>query len=116
MSNLSFGAKLRQLREEQDISLRELAKRVGVSGAFLSDVELGRRFPSTEIIVLIAKEIKVAVEELKKYDFRDEVETIRKMMFADPKAGMAFRSITNQLQKGLTPEELLKKISGKKGQ
>lgn len=116
MSTLSFGSQLRQLREEQDISLRELAKRVGVSGAFLSDVELGRRFPSSEIIKRIAKEIKVSVDELKEYDFRDEVETIRKMMFADPATGMAFRSITHQLQKGLTPEDLLKKISGKKSQ
>ena len=33
------------------------------------------------------------------------------MMFADPAAGLAFRTITNQLQAGMTPQELLKKIS-----
>jgi transcriptional regulator with XRE-family HTH domain len=106
----SFGAKLRQFREEKDISLRELAKRIGVSGAFLSDIELGRRFPSEEKLELITKELGVSVQELKKYDFRDEAEAIRAMMFADPATGMAFRTITNQLQKGLKPEELMRRI------
>lgn len=115
MNEISFGSKLRQLREEKSISLRELAKRVGVSGAFLSDIELGRRFPASEKLNLIAKEVGVNVEELKQYDFRDEADAIRNMMFADPATGMVFRAITNQLQEGLTPQELLKKISKKTG-
>lgn len=115
MNDVTFGTKLRQLREKKDISLRQLAKRIGVSGAFLSDIELGRRFPSADKLELIAKEIDVTVEELKKYDFRDEAETIRNMMFADPAAGMAFRTITNQLQGGLTPQELMKRITKSRG-
>ena len=111
MNKVTFGSRLRQLREEKNVSLRELAKRIGVSGAFLSDIELGRRFPATDKLELIAKELGVSIEELKEYDFRDEAEAIRNMMFADPAAGLAFRTITNQLQAGMTPQELLKKIS-----
>ena len=114
MNTETFGSTLRKLREEKDISLRELAKRIGVSGAFLSDIELGRRFPSADKLELIAKEIGVSIEDLKKYDFRDEAEAIRNMMFADPAAGLAFRTITNQMQAGLTPAELLKRISSSK--
>ena len=99
------------MREEKNVSLRELAKRINVSGAFLSDIELGRRFPAADKLDLLSKELGVTVEDLKQYDFRDEAEAIRNMMFADPAAGLAFRTITNQLQAGMTPQELLKKIS-----
>ncbi|NJK90498.1 MAG: helix-turn-helix domain-containing protein [Blastochloris sp.] len=112
MDKISFGSKLRQLREEKNISLRELAKRIGVSGAFLSDIELGRRFPSADKLEFLAKEIGVPAEELKQYDFRDEAEAIRNMMFADPKAGLAFRSI---LQSELSLEEIQKIVSKQKG-
>jgi transcriptional regulator with XRE-family HTH domain len=46
------------------ISLRELAKKIGVSGAFLSDIELGRRFPSQDKIELLAEEIGVLLAGL----------------------------------------------------
>ena len=82
MNKLTFGEKLRQLREEQDLSLRELAFQIGVSAAFLSDVELGRRFPSDEKLALLAKKLNASVEELRQFDFRDEAENIRACLFA----------------------------------
>ena len=106
----AFGARLRELREQKNISLRELAKKIGVSGAFLSDIELGRRFPSQDKIDLLAKEIGVLAEELRQYDFRDEAETIRKMMFSDPKAGMAFRTLKDKLTRGANPQEIMDKL------
>jgi len=111
MNTTAFGAKLRELREQKSISLRELAKKIGVSGAFLSDIELGRRLPSEDKIELIAKEIQVPVEELAKYDFRNEVEEIRNMMFSDPNAGMAFRAIKEKLEGGTTPQEILNRLT-----
>ena len=38
-----FGKCLRRLREDSGISLREMAKRLGVSAPYLSDAELGVR-------------------------------------------------------------------------
>lgn len=38
-SELSFGEFLTQLRELKDVTLRELARKIGVSAPFLSDVE-----------------------------------------------------------------------------
>ena len=64
MNTLTFGEKIRKLREDLDLSLRTVAEKIGVSAAFLSDVELGRRFPSTEKLKLLAKELKVSVKEL----------------------------------------------------
>lgn len=113
MNTTAFGTFLRQVREQKGISLRELAKKIGVSGAFLSDIELGRRFPAPDKIELLAKEIGVPVEELQQYDFRDEAEAIRQMMFADPNAGMAFRTLKNAIQNGASPDEIRKSLDQK---
>lgn len=112
MNKLTFGEKLRQLREEHDLSLRELASKIGVSAAFLSDVELGRRFPSEAKLALLAEQLKVSVDELREFDFRDEAESIRKMMFADPAAGVAFRTVAEKMRKGLPPEEVVSRLEG----
>lgn len=46
MSNpKQFGPTVREIREAAGISLRELARRLGWSAAYVSDIELGRRNP-----------------------------------------------------------------------
>ncbi len=112
-NNTSFGGNLRELREKKGISLRVLAKKIGVSAAFLSDIELGRRFPSDERIEMLAAEIGVSVEDLKKFDFRDEAEEIRQMMFANPGAGLLFRTVRNKIQSGTPAEEINKRLQDK---
>lgn len=42
------GAAMRKRREDAGVSLREMGRRLGVSAAFLSDLELGRRAWSEE--------------------------------------------------------------------
>ena len=46
----TFGEQIRELREKKDLSVRELAKRIKVTPPFLSDVELGRRHPSEDVL------------------------------------------------------------------
>ncbi len=45
--NITFGEYLTAKREEKDITLRELARKLDVSAPFLSDVEKNRRAPLT---------------------------------------------------------------------
>lgn len=40
-----FGQKARDWRQDQDISLREMASQLGVSAVYLSDIERGHRPP-----------------------------------------------------------------------
>lgn len=103
MKNL--GQILRELREAQDISLREFAKKLGgYSAAFLSDIELGRRFPSDDVLVKMAKILGVKVEELKKHDTRAPMEDLKRLAASDPTYGFALRQV---VQKNLTGEQLL---------
>ena len=39
---MTLGQRIRELRDARDISLHELAKQLGCSAAYWSDVELGR--------------------------------------------------------------------------
>ena len=43
--NKQFGATVREIREAAGTSLRELARRLGWSAAYVSDIERGRRNP-----------------------------------------------------------------------
>lgn len=108
-----LGLKLRQLRENADISLRELARRLKVSAPFLSDVELGRRHPSERMLAAIARVFRIRVEELKKHDARPPLRELRVLAQADPRLGVAFRTAVNDVKSGkLTPEDLLNRIRG----
>ena len=57
-NRLAFGRKIRRAREEKDIGLRELARKVGIDYSNLSRVERGKRPPpDLDVVVRIAKEL-----------------------------------------------------------
>ena len=108
----SLGQRLRELRDKADLSLRELAKRIGVSSAFLSDIELGRRFPSEVILAKLASALNVPLEDLKKYDNRAPIADLKRLMDSDPKLGFAFRTAVEKVKSGeLTADELIAKLT-----
>lgn len=52
------GARLRDSRKQREISLREMARRLGITAPYLSDMELGRRGWSTKWIQAFEKALK----------------------------------------------------------
>jgi len=100
----TLGERIRELRNSADMSLRELSSKLtGASAAFLSDIELGRRYPSEKIMVQLATALKTTLEDLQQYDTRPPVETMKRRAAEDPAVGMAFRKIA-----GLSDDELIK--------
>jgi transcriptional regulator with XRE-family HTH domain len=59
-----IGEYIRQQRSTAKISLRQLAKRAGVSNPYLSQIERGVRRPSAEILQQIAKGLRISAEAL----------------------------------------------------
>lgn len=61
-----FGRFLKQLREEKGVSLVDVEKALGISNAYLSQLETGtrRRLPSPERLRLLADYYNVTVQEL----------------------------------------------------
>jgi transcriptional regulator with XRE-family HTH domain len=112
MIEISLGQRLRELRDKADLSLRELAKRIGISSPFLSDIELGRRFPSEEILAKLARALNVTLEYLKKYDNREPIADLKRLMDSNPKLGFAFRTAVEKVKSGeLTAEELIARLT-----
>jgi len=57
-----IGTKLRQLRNQQNLSLRALAQATGLSHSFICDVEHGRCNPSIETLQILARALGVKPE------------------------------------------------------
>ena len=56
---------IRRIRERNNISLRELAERVGISAGYLSHLERGSRTnPSKEVMENIARELHSSIPDL----------------------------------------------------
>ena len=49
-----LGRRLRALRQDQDETLAETAARAGISPQYLSEIERGRKEPSSEMIAALA--------------------------------------------------------------
>lgn len=103
----SLGERIRELRDEKDISLRELGKRLDVSAAFLSDVELGRRHPSEKVLVELARVLQTKLEDLRAYDTRPPVDEIKRLATLNPAYGVAFRKLVDC---EISAEELIKMV------
>jgi len=101
----TLAERIRELRSEQDLSLRELARYLDVSSAFLSDVELGRRYPSEELLSRIAKKLHTSLADLRAYDNRPPIDELRRRASANPQFALALRRI---IDRNVSSEELLK--------
>jgi transcriptional regulator with XRE-family HTH domain len=60
----TVGQNVRAERERQGISVRQLAKRLGVSASFLSQFELGQSKAAVNTLFAIASELNLSLDEL----------------------------------------------------
>lgn len=58
----AIGEKLRAVRQERDMSLRELANKAEISASMLSQIETGKVFPSVRSLYGIAAALSVSVD------------------------------------------------------
>jgi transcriptional regulator with XRE-family HTH domain len=61
----ALGRYIRERRQELDLSLREFARRTKRSAAFISDIELGRIYPTEATLTTIARILGDSMESLK---------------------------------------------------
>ena len=59
-----LGDRLRAARDAYGISLRELARRIGVSASLISQIETGKVHPSVSTLYSLASELGASVDEL----------------------------------------------------
>ena len=59
-----MGEQLRAARQARNLTLRELAQRLGVSPSMISQIETGRASPSVSTLYALANELSVSLDEL----------------------------------------------------
>ncbi len=61
---LVMGLKLKQLRQKQGYSLKELAEKSRISLSYLSEIEKGKKYPTPEKALQLAKALNVSFDDL----------------------------------------------------
>ena len=59
-----LGHRLRAAREQKNIGLRELARRLGVSASLISQIETGKTEPSINTLFAMVSELELSVNEI----------------------------------------------------
>jgi transcriptional regulator with XRE-family HTH domain len=61
---IALGARLKQVRQQTGLSLREVARQLGVSPSFVSQLENGKSQPSVATLYSISQLLDVSIDEL----------------------------------------------------
>lgn len=70
-----FGEKLHTLRVQHGLTLKELARQLGhVAHGYISELESGKKLPSIELVLRIARLFEITTDEL----LKDELELSKK--------------------------------------
>lgn len=103
----SLGDRVKEARVEASLTLRGMAKVLGLSPSYLNDIEYDRRTPSDDVLQKIANLLGLDLDELLAAAGRvgiskDAEQYIRE----NPSAGVLFRRVTKER----VPEAELKKL------
>lgn len=63
-SKIIFGLKLKQLRQEKNMSFKDLAKSAEMSVSYLNEIEKGKKYPKKDKIDALASALNVESDEL----------------------------------------------------
>lgn len=59
-----FGLKLKQLRQDKNLSFASLSERSGLSLSYLNEIESGKKYPKTDKIAILAEALGVSYDKL----------------------------------------------------
>lgn len=85
----TFGDRIRDARVDKDLSLRELARLLGMAPSYLNDIENSRRIPSEEITIELCRVLELNFDELMAVAGRFGADTERYLR-RNPVAGALF--------------------------
>lgn len=63
-----FGSRVRELRKRLELSQEELAEKAKISPKYMSRIEMGHQFPSTDILAKLADVLDVEIRDFFEFD------------------------------------------------
>lgn len=75
-----FGMKLRGLRLDKGLSLKDLAKKTGLSPSYLNEIEKGKKYPKTEKILILAEALEEKYEDLMSLELKRDLQLVQNLL------------------------------------
>ena len=69
-----IGSNIKNIRSKKNLTLKEIAKKCGITEQYLSDIETGRKVPNTQLINSISKVLGVHIDAIEPSYFSDYFE------------------------------------------
>lgn len=100
-----FGLKLKELRQNKDITYQELSQRSGLSVSYLSEIESGKKYPKGDKIIQLADALEVSYDDLVSLKVPEKLQPIIDLIESD-----FFREFPLE-EFGISPQKIIEIIS-----
>lgn len=108
MPELTLGERLAELRRAAEMSLRDMADKVGASAPHIRDVEMGNRQPSDALLAKMALALGTPLDDLLRYSTRPPAKQMEELIGQDTEYSLAFRKFVEAVRvNNIPPSEIL---------
>ena len=97
---LTLGQLIQNYREQTGVSVRGLAKQLGISFSMVSAIERDKTFPRRPTLDSIAKLLEITPAELLKLDTRLRFDRLRRILAKSPELNDALHVMVEQIRTG----------------
>ena len=104
---MTLGERIGDARSTRGMSLRCLAREVGVSASFVSDIERNKRMPSMDVMARMCMVLDIDKRELIDLDPRFPLSSLKDIMEASPHWIGAMHAMVAAIESGVvSPDDL----------
>lgn len=75
-----FGMKLRALRLDKGLSLKELSRTTGLSPSYINEIEKGKKYPKSEKILVLAQALGEKFEDLVSLELKRDLQVVQSLL------------------------------------
>jgi transcriptional regulator with XRE-family HTH domain len=102
---LIFGLKLKQIRQERNLSLSDLSQKSGLSMSYINEIEKGKKYPKTDKISALAEALGIEYDTLVSLKLSKKLEPISQLLNSNFLTEIPFDFF------GIDPANLLEMLS-----
>lgn len=95
----NISSNLKEYRERNNLTQEELAERIGISVTFYSEIERGKKLPSSKLIVKIYREMELDYIPLSNNTYSSELKELFSLVSHNPHAVKILLKIAKNLKK-----------------
>ena len=75
-----FGMKLRGLRLDKGLSLKDLARKTGLSPSYINEIEKGKKYPKSEKIMVLAEALNEKYDDLISLELKRDLQLVQNLL------------------------------------